>query len=133
MNESPERPEIVRQWIKKAGNDLRNAEHTLTLQEDCPLDTVCFHAQQCVEKLLKAWLVFEGLDFPKTHDLTELVVLLPDNTPFPISVDDCVKLTDYATVTRYPGEWEAIERSDAEQAVELAKRVQEVVRTILPG
>ncbi|MDA0737681.1 MAG: HEPN domain-containing protein [Nitrospirae bacterium] len=133
MNKNPERTEIGLQWIKKAGNDLRNAEHTLTLQEDCPLDTVCFHAQQCVEKLLKAWLVFEGLDFPKTHDLTELVALLPDNTRFPISVDDCVKLTDYATVTRYPGEWEVIERSDAEQALELAKRVQEVVRTIFPG
>lgn len=133
MNKNPERTEIGLQWIKKAGNDLRNAEHTLTLQEDCPLDTVCFHAQQCVEKLLKAWLVFEGLDFPKTHDLTELVALLPDNSRFPISVDDCVKLTDYATVTRYPGEWEVIERSDAEQALELAKRVQEVVRTIFPG
>ena len=41
-------------------------------------------------------------------------------------------LADYATVTRYPGEGEVIERSDAQQAVELAKRVREVVRQILP-
>lgn len=58
MSESPERIEVVRQWVAKAENDLRNAEHTLKMKEDCPLDTVCFHAQQCTEKLMKAWLVF---------------------------------------------------------------------------
>ncbi|MGA2770210.1 MAG: HEPN domain-containing protein [Bryobacteraceae bacterium] len=32
----------------------------MTLQEDCPFDTVCFHAQQCVEKYLKALLLQAG-------------------------------------------------------------------------
>ncbi len=40
---------VVRQWVEKADNDLRTAAHTLTLVENCPTDTVCFHAQQCVE------------------------------------------------------------------------------------
>jgi HEPN domain-containing protein len=31
-----------------------------------------FHAQQCVEKYLKALLVAPGLAFPRTHDLTAL-------------------------------------------------------------
>ena len=53
MNGAPERLRNVRQWVAKAENDLRNAEHTLTLQEECPFDTVCFHAQQCAEKYLK--------------------------------------------------------------------------------
>lgn len=132
MSESPERNEIVRQWVTKAENDLRNAEYTLTMQEDCPFDTVCFHAQQCAEKCLKAWLVFLGIDFPKSHDLTELAALLPEKCRFPISVDDCVKLTDYATVTRYPGTWEVLDRSDAEEAVALAQEVKEAVRQILP-
>jgi len=65
----------VRQWIRKADHDLRNAEHTLTLQEDCPFDTVCFHAQQCAEKYLKALLVWTSTDFPKTHDLVILTRL----------------------------------------------------------
>ena len=132
MSESLERNEIVRQWVTKAENDLRNAEYTLTMQEDCPFDTVCFHAQQCAEKFLKAWLVFLDIDFPKSHDLTELAALLPEKCRFPISVDGCVKLTDYATVTRYPGEWEVLDRSDAEEAVALAQKVKEAVRQILP-
>jgi HEPN domain-containing protein len=57
MTEPREMSRQVRQWIEKAEHDLRNAEHTLTLRdEDCPFDTVCFHAQQCVEKYLKGWL-----------------------------------------------------------------------------
>ncbi len=96
MSEHTERDEIVRQWIAKAENDLKNAEWTLTMQEGCPFDTVCFHAQQCAEKYVKACLVLLGMDFPKSHDLTELTALLPETERLPISVDDCVELTDYA-------------------------------------
>lgn len=132
MSARPEQVEVVRQWIHKADNDLKNAAHTLTMGADCPLDTVCFHAQQCVEKYLKAWLAFQSIDFPKSHDLTELVALLPDIRKFPLSVDDCARLTDYATVTRYPGDWEPIRRTDAEQAVELAKKARGAIRKLLP-
>lgn len=62
MNGPPESLRWIRQWVEKAESDLRNAEHTLEL--DCPLDTVCFHAQQCAEKYLKALLVSWGADFP---------------------------------------------------------------------
>ncbi|MEK7842401.1 MAG: HEPN domain-containing protein [Deltaproteobacteria bacterium] len=124
--------EVVRQWVAKADNDLKNAVHTLLMGEDCPLDTVCFHAEQCAEKYLKALLAFQGIDFPKTHDLGELVALLPDKDRFPLSVDDCERLTDYAIVTRYPGDWGTIDRQDAEQAVTLAKQVRDAIRGLLP-
>ena len=60
----PEREKVVavvREWVAKAENDLKNATHSLKLGEDCPTDTVCFHAQQCVEKYLKAMLVLRRL------------------------------------------------------------------------
>lgn len=46
----------------QAKNDLTNAAHVLKLAAACPTDTVCFHAQQCVEKYLKALLVLDGID-----------------------------------------------------------------------
>jgi HEPN domain-containing protein len=46
---------VDRQWIQKAENDLKNATYTLQMGEDCPTDTVCFHAQQCVEKTVMIW------------------------------------------------------------------------------
>jgi len=81
MPETDDIRAVVLQWIKKAENDLKNAVHTLKLGEDCPTDTVGFHAQQCVEKYLKGLLCFRRIDFPKTHNITELVALLPASTP----------------------------------------------------
>src|SRR5436309_1859575 len=68
---------VVQQWVQKAENDLKTATYTLQLKEECPTDTVCFHAQQCIEKYLKAVLVYNGVDFPRTHNLSVLIVLLP--------------------------------------------------------
>jgi hypothetical protein len=48
---------VVREWLLKADHDLKTAAHTLTLGKQCPTDTVCFHAQQCVEKHIKACLL----------------------------------------------------------------------------
>jgi HEPN domain-containing protein len=45
---------VIRAWLAKADNDLKNAVHALSMSADCPTDTVCFHAQQCVEKHIKA-------------------------------------------------------------------------------
>ena len=56
----------VREWAAHADDDLRVAEHTLTLPDECPYRLVAYHAQQCAEKYLKAFLVLRGIDFPFT-------------------------------------------------------------------
>ena len=70
-------PNIIKQWIEKAENDFRNAEHTLLMKENYPYETICFHAQQCVEKYIKALLIHLKIDFPKIHDIGELILLVP--------------------------------------------------------
>ncbi len=54
MNERPELRHVVAQWVSKAEEDLTAAEYLLTMGEQCPFATVCFHAQQLLEKYLKA-------------------------------------------------------------------------------
>jgi HEPN domain-containing protein len=44
--------------------------------ETFPDEIFGFHAQQAVEKALKAWLASLGIRFPKTHDLQQLLDLL---------------------------------------------------------
>ncbi|HEY4875935.1 MAG TPA: HEPN domain-containing protein, partial [Puia sp.] len=61
-------------WIKKAEGDLYNVE-LLLKSENCQTDICCFHAQQAAEKYLKSYLVRYNIDFPKTHDLIELMNL----------------------------------------------------------
>ena len=132
MPETDDIRAVVLQWIKKAENDLKNAVHTLKLGEDCPTDTVGFHAQQCVEKYLKGLLSFRGIDFPKTHNITELVALLPASTPVDLAPEDQELLTDYATVTRYPGDYDEIPLAEAKRAVKIARRVRRDVCRLIP-
>ena len=122
---------VCREWLFKADNDLTNAAHTLKLGASCPTDTVCFHAQQCVEKYLKAVLVLEGIDFPKTHDLETLLSLIPAESRPDLSDDEQARLTEYATGARYPG-WEELSLAAARTAVSVARRVRRSIRRGLP-
>ena len=132
MPETDETLVVVREWVEKAENDLKNAAHTLEMGDDAPTDTICFHAQQCVEKYLKAFLVTRGTDFPKTHEITKIMALLPEGSRPDLAAEDQERLTDYATVTRYPGGYAAITLAEAERAVEIARRVRDEVRGLLP-
>jgi HEPN domain-containing protein len=114
----------------KADNDLKTASHTLKLGEDCPTDIVCFHAQQCVEKYIKALMVLKQIPFPKTHDLSELLHLLPAEFNSLLSNEEQKLLTVYATVTRYPGDYEEISLAEARRAVSIARRLRKVMRGV---
>ena len=123
---------VVRGWVAKAENDLKTAAQTLKLGADCPTDTVCFHAQQTVEKYLKALLVLRGIDFPKTHDIEELTSRVPPPDRPEIPEDAQARLTDYATVMRYPGDYEPVGLSEARRTVSVARRVRRQIRELLP-
>ncbi len=68
---------LLREWVTKADNDLTAALQILKLGEAAPMDTIGFHAQQCVEKYLKAILVHRGIPFPKLHDIEALMKMVP--------------------------------------------------------
>ena len=122
---------VVSEWVVKAENDLKCAAYILRLGKECPTDTACFHAQQVVEKYLKALLTALQIPFPKTHNLRKLVQILPASSQMSLSEEEQGKLTDYATVARYPG-WGEITLAEARRAVALARRVRKHVRSLLP-
>lgn len=124
--------EVVRDWIQKAENDLVTASHTLRLGKRCPTDTVCFHAQQCVEKYLKAILILSRIDFPRTHDLGVLVLRCPIKSVFEVVPEELDRLTEYATTSRYPGDYELITLTEARRAVSIARRLRKAIRKRLP-
>ncbi len=132
MFDAPEVVRIVHGWVRKADNDLTNAAHALKLGRVCPTDTVCFHAQQCVEKYLKALLVWRGTDFHKTHSVPTLMAQLALRDRPDLSDAEQELLTRYATVTRYPGDYDPITLTEARQAVKIARRVRRQIRKLLP-
>ena len=125
---------VVRAWFKKAENDLINAEHTIKMDFP-PTDTICFHAQQCAEKYLKGFLTFHEKDFPKTHSLEDLVLLCKDVAPnIESELADIEILSSYGVEVRYPDEiYYDIPREDAQEAIDLAKKVKTVVLKYLEG
>ena len=88
---------------------------------------VCFHAQQCVEKYLKAWLQEANIPFPRRHDLKELLELIVPSVPiWQVWEPDFSSLSKYAITTRYPGASATAE--DAEYAVHICDEVRRSVR-----
>ena len=123
----PEQIHLVRQWIEKGEEDYRNAEYVLTLRDDCPVTTVCFHRQQCVEKYLKALLICHSLPVPKSHDLIELLHRIPLIDRPDVREESLAILNRYAVESRYPGDWDIISRREAEDAFGVARRVRDIV------
>ena len=123
---------VISQWVQKAEHDFINARHTLGMGNNCPYDTVCFHAQQGAEKYIKALLSSLSIDFPKVHDIGRLIHLLPDRVKLSITVAEQELLTSYAIITRYPGDEESLTRADAKRALSIARKIRQTVAKHLP-
>jgi HEPN domain-containing protein len=72
------------------------------LLEGIPAPIFGFHAQQAVEKLLKALLSQRGIKYPRTHDLEKLVLqLLNAGENLPATPLALKELNGYAVQFRY--------------------------------
>jgi len=100
----------VRGWLLRASEDLRAGKHDLTARPPLCND-VAFHAQQCAEKAMKAFLVYHERPFRKTHNLTELARSVPGS-----------KRVQAGTTREVPGTERATVQVDAVEA--LARRLE---------
>ncbi len=120
---------LVNEWVEKAEGDFRVATQLFAM-EDPIYDAVCFHAQQCVEKYLKAVLQDHDIAFPKTHDLVELLGLnerfVPELLPLEQEMD---RLTTYSVETRYTGT--SADEQLARTAVDLMTQARTILRRTL--
>ncbi len=111
---------LTAEWIEKASADLATAGREMRARKDPNYDAVCFHAQQCVEKLLKAALTETGRDFSRTHDLNHLLdLVLPTHPLWEAFRSGFQELVAYAVEYRYPGE--SATKEMAQTALKAAK------------
>jgi HEPN domain-containing protein len=123
--------EKVKQWLAYADEDLHFAQHGFSMPEGPPSRVIAFHAQQCAEKYLKAYLIFHIIDFPYTHDIAQLLEMCAAHARWTGELEDAEELTPYAITARYPGEDEEVGEAEARRAVEAAVRVRETVKRSL--
>ena len=113
---------LVAEWLRWAKADLQVA--SLTDDERIAPEIAAFHAQQAAEKILKALLVQEQIDFPRTHSIGALLALCEEAGIAGVQdLIDATSLTRYAVATRYPGEEDPVGREEAREAATLAAQV----------
>jgi HEPN domain-containing protein len=126
MNE-PENIGEAKRWLRFAAEDLRGAEG-LMLQPDAMPRHACWLAQQAAEKAIKAVLVFQEIEFPKTHDLDALRNRVPEGWRLNLKAPDLAGLTEWSVEARYPGDWPEATAADAREALDQARGILESVR-----
>ena len=93
-------------------------------------DLVCYHAQQCIEKYLKAWLQEANLPVPRTHDLQELLnLIVPLHPEWRAWRTDFERFTTHAVDVRYEHYYAT--RADVEHAVRVCTEVRQTIRATL--
>ena len=121
----------TREWLAISKSDL-GAGRNLATHDDFAAQAV-FHAQQCAEKALKAFLVWHQERFKKDHDLGYLGGLAVKKDPtLSALIDEAVSLNPYAVTTRYPGFSDPIEPDDVGAALALAEKIYNEILTRLP-
>jgi HEPN domain-containing protein len=115
--------ELIGEWLVRAEHDLRVAEFLLTMPEPPP-ESIGFHAQQCAEKALKAFLTLRQVRFERRHDLNYLIDLCtPLDSAFDQLRSEADELTPYAVEYRCSDALSFLSLDAARSTVETANRI----------
>lgn len=121
---------LTAEWVSKAEGDFNVMERESRVRKNPSYDGICFHAQQCAEKYLKARLCQAGIHFTKVHDLPSLLSqVLPSEPLWESYCADLAYLSDFAVHFRYPGE--SADRSTALRARSLCRSFRKAARQSL--
>ena len=119
-------------WIATACTDLDVARAVLRAMGEQGLHVCCYHAQQCVEKALKAWLIARKQPYPLTHDLR----LLLDRCEragggWVERARPAERLVSLAATGRYPSSIRHVSRKETDEAISIADSVLNLIQSDL--
>jgi len=132
IRNSPRRKKrVIERWLVKARDDSVTAQ--TMLENDLPVtDTVCFHAQRCAEKKLKAFFTFLDVHVEKTHDLARFLKLCVEHDATWTSLTNAAdELNPYAGEVRYADDGRDIPVEEAARAVEMAENIMAFIQSKL--
>ncbi|MBI2843563.1 MAG: HEPN domain-containing protein [Armatimonadetes bacterium] len=108
-------------WLRYARSDL-----AVAIESHSPkvlLAALCFHAQQSVERSIKAVLVRRRVHFPFTHNIGDLVeILRRSGIPVPAELEESGAPRSYTEECLYPG-YPEVTDSDYRKAIQVAEKV----------
>ena len=129
MKKNEEEIKLVKDWLRFARENLLLARSGMK-EDYAPYHTICFLCQGSAEKYLKAFLIWNGWELKKIHDLEDLLAFCMDFDPGVENLkEECGLLNEYITVARYPGDlpFKSIGQDDAREAIEAVDKIEEFV------
>ncbi len=123
--------DYVDKWLFRADEDVAVIDELIESDPQAYASTICFHAQQAVEKYLKALLACKGVDFPKTHDVDFLLAECRKVTSGELDRIDLKSLTDFGVSARYPDDFFVPELSETKYYAEVARQIQTSVLNLI--
>ena len=127
MTTPPDQGNTYEAWFDYARGDLAGAQTLLNSHEIDPR-LACGHIQQGIEKALKGALISEGIQPERTHDLKNLINMLPSSWNGRLHTTmDLERVSSWASDIRYPGEVPQVSRSNAETTLDKARTLVEEI------
>ena len=122
-------------WLQYASDDLKSAKVLLT---EGVYNMACFHAQQTVEKLFKAFIAAYDKPIPRTHNLIRLNKICEDlyGDKLEFDNDKLILLNDIYIDSRYPADFGVLPsgqpgEQEANTAYSHAKDIDTILRSLV--
>jgi len=119
-----------RAWIAYAEADLSIADLVLRTMSPCPYWMAAYHAQQCAEKALKAYLIWRHTAYPHTHDLRLLLDECDEagGGDWTAKHREVEKIGPMGVLARYPSLIRTVTKEESEWAIGAAGRLLNTVK-----
>jgi len=118
--------DYLKNWIFRANEDIAVIENLFKSEPDLFASPICYHAQQAVEKFLKGYLVYNNIDFPKTHDLDFLLLECKKINPKAFDIE-LGSLTDFGVSIRYPDDFYLPDKEETNLYRDISLKVKKIV------
>ena len=115
--------EVVSEWLTRGQKDAEEAE--FLLKNNRPLEDVGFFIQQAIEKHLKGFLIYNGWELEKIHNLVTLAdKAIKIDKRFELFIPFMRKITRYYTESRYPVGYEVeYTKEEIEESLDKAREI----------
>lgn len=117
-------------WFRIGDRELRRAQNLLRLGD---LDGAGFNLQQAIEKYLKGYLLAQGWEFRRIHDLetlvNEAIIYDPSFEEFRAA---CQKITQFYIEERYPFTVSSeLSEEEIKESLAITERLIEKIRVLV--
>ncbi len=121
----------IKNWLFRAQEDLAVVKSLSELNIEHFTSSICFHCQQATEKYLKAYLVYSGINFPKTHDVDYLISKCIELISEKFSDFDLRNLSEFGVDIRYPDDFYLPDVDETLYYISLSESISKVVLNLI--